>query len=328
MVHNIIELLDLTKTYGSFTAVDHLSLAIHKGEIYGLLGPNGAGKSTAILMMLGLTEPTSGSVKVCGIDSTTNPIEVKRKVGYLPEDVGFYDDYTGLENLLFTAQLNSIPVNKAKEKAEELLSRVGLSDETDKKVGKYSRGMRQRLGLADVLIKNPEVIILDEPTLGIDPKGVQEFLGLIIKLSKEGGHTILLSSHHLHQMQEVCDRVGLFVGGRLVAEGSIRALAQKLFSAEPFAIEAGVDLSMSEKKGLLPDSSPTEKLMDSLRKIEGVLTIELKNNTLSIGCSHDATREIVMAIVGAGTGITYLKKKEYGLNDIYNRYFEGVENYE
>lgn len=328
MEKNIIELTDLTKTYGSFTAVDHLTLAIRKGEIYGLLGPNGAGKSTAILMMLGLTEPTSGSVNVCGIDSVTNPIEVKRKVGYLPEDVGFYDDCTGLENLMFTAQLNSIPVREARAKAEQLLSRVGLSDVADKKVGKYSRGMRQRIGLADVLIKNPEVIILDEPTLGIDPKGVQELLEIIIKLSKEEGHTVLLSSHHLQQIQAVCDRVGLFVGGRLIAEGSIQELAEKLFSAGPFIIEAGIKQSIAGNSGLLEDHSTTERLMDSIKRIEGVLTCELKNNQLSIGCSFDATNEIVMAIVGSGGLITYVNKKEYGLNDIYNRYFERVENYD
>jgi ABC-2 type transport system ATP-binding protein len=325
---NIIELVDLTKRYGSFTAVDHVTLSIQKGEIYGLLGPNGAGKSTTILMMLGLTEPSSGSVKVCGIDSTTNPIEVKRKVGYLPEDVGFYDDYTGLENLQFTAQLNSIPVNVAKEKAAQLLSRVGLSDAANKKVGKYSRGMRQRMGLADVLIKSPEVIILDEPTLGIDPKGMQEFLELILKLSKEEGHTVLLSSHHLHQIQEVCDRVGLFVRGRLIAEGSIGALAEKLFSSEPFIIEAGVKFSPPGKAGLLTDPFASEKLMDSLRSIKGVINIELGNDTFLIGCSHDATREIVMTIVDSGAEITSLNKKEYGLNDIYNRYFEGVENHD
>jgi ABC-2 type transport system ATP-binding protein len=325
MDQNIIELVDLTKKYGSFTAVDHLNLTIRKGEIYGLLGPNGAGKSTTILMMLGLTDPTSGSVKVCGIDPTTNPIDVKRKVGYLPEDLGFYDDYTGFENLLFTAQLNSIPVSVAKEKAKQVLSKVSLSDEADKKIGKYSRGMRQRIGLADVLIKNPEVIILDEPTLGIDPKGVQEFLDLIIKLSKEDGHTILLSSHHLHQLQEVCDRVGLFIGGRLIAEGSIRELVQKLFSTGPFNIEAGIELSDSAKSGLMPGVSAVEQLMGTIRRIDGVLNIELKNDTLGIGCSRDITHEIVRVIVESGNGITYLNKKEYGLNDIYNRYFEGIE---
>ena len=164
MGEQVIVLTDLTKQYGNFTAVDHIRLNIRKGEIFGLLGPNGAGKSTTILMMLGLTEPTSGTVEICGINSTTHPIEVKRRIGYLPEDVGFYDDMTGPENLIYTARLNGIPDKEAKTKAMELMKRVGLEEQLTKKTGKYSRGMRQRLGLADVLIKNPEIIILDEPT--------------------------------------------------------------------------------------------------------------------------------------------------------------------
>jgi ABC-2 type transport system ATP-binding protein len=220
---NIIELADLTKKYGSLTAVDQLNLSIRKGEIFGLLGPNGAGKSTTILMMLGLTEPTSGSVRVCDIDPSRNPIEVKRKVGYLPENVGFYANRNGQENLLFTAQLNGLSRKEGLMKAEQLLARVGLSDAGDKKTGKYSRGMLQRLGLADVLIKDPEVIILDEPTLGIDPTGVRDFLDLIVKLSRDEGLTVLFSSHDLHQVQMVCDRVGLFVHGKLLAEEIGRA---------------------------------------------------------------------------------------------------------
>ena len=168
-------------------------------------------------MMLGLTEPTAGSVEICGINSTTHPIEVKRKIGYLPEDVGFYDDMTGLENLIYTARLNGIPDKEAREKAMELIKRTGLEDQLKKKAGKYSRGMRQRLGLADVLIKNPEIIILDEPTSGIDPAGVQEFIELIRWLSKEKGLTVLFSSHHLDQVQKVCDRVGLFSNGKILA---------------------------------------------------------------------------------------------------------------
>lgn len=218
MAQPVIELAGLTKQYGSFTAVDHLDLTITKGEIFGLLGPNGAGKSTTILMMLGLTDPTSGSVTVCGINSTTHPVDVKRLVGYLPEDVGFYEDMTGPENLVYTAQLNGIPREEAREKAIALMERVGLAEETAKKTGKYSKGMRQRLGLADVLIKNPEVIILDEPTSGIDPAGVKEFIDLIHRLSREEGLTVLFSSHHLNQVQQVCDKVGLFGKGRLLAE--------------------------------------------------------------------------------------------------------------
>lgn len=226
MCQHVIELTGLTKKYGDFTAVNNLNLNIRKSEIFGLLGPNGAGKSTTILMMLGLTEPTSGTVRVCGINSTTHPVDVKRVVGYLPEDVGFYDDMTGIENLVYTAQLNGLLKKEAKEQAAVLLERVGLENEGDKKAGKYSRGMRQRLGLADVLIKKPEVVILDEPTSGIDPAGVQEFMDLIMQLSKEEGHTVLFSSHHLNQVQQVCDRVGLFGHGHLLAEIELSSLHQ------------------------------------------------------------------------------------------------------
>jgi ABC-2 type transport system ATP-binding protein len=239
MTGHIIELVDLTKKYRSFTAVDHINLTVRKGEIFGLLGPNGAGKSTTILMMLGLTEPTAGSAKVCGIDPTRHPTEVKGKVGYLPEDVGFYDDRNGLDNLIYTAMLNRIPEAQARVKAFELLKRVGLDEEAwTKKTGKYSRGMRQRLGLADVLIKSPEVIILDEPTSGIDPQGVRAFLELIIELRDEQGLTVLFSSHNLHQVQQVCDRVGVFKEGKLLAQGDIATLSEQSFGDREHELEA------------------------------------------------------------------------------------------
>lgn len=312
----IIEFSGLTKRYGSLTAVDQLNLSVKKGEVFGLLGPNGAGKSTTILMMLGLTEPTSGSVRVCGIDATTHPIEVKRKAGYLPDEVGFYDNRSGLENLLYTAGLNRIPPGEGKSRALELLARVGLAEAAHKKAGVYSRGMRQRLGLADVLIKDPEVIILDEPTLGIDPVGVREFLDLIVQLSKAEGITVLLSSHHLHQVQQVCNRVGLFVSGKLLAEGDIPALSRQLFTGDPFIIEAGV-----------ADTADMRRLEDKLRGIEGVGNVTMANGVFQIGCSHDATAAIAKVIVGAGADLTALNKKTYGLDDIYNRYFEGGKAY-
>ncbi|MFV0580432.1 MAG: ABC transporter ATP-binding protein [Parabacteroides gordonii] len=232
MSQHVIELTGLTKKYGGFTAVNDLNLTVEKGDILGLLGPNGAGKSTTILMMLGLTEPTAGSVMVCGINSTTHPIEVKRKVGYLPEDVGFYDDMTGIENLVYTAQLNGIAKEEAVQKAVQLLDRVGLSNDGKKKAGKYSRGMRQRLGLADVLIKEPEVIILDEPTSGIDPSGVREFMDLIRQLSHQDGQTVLFSSHHLDQVQQVCNRVGLFSSGKLLADIRLAELQKEEHALE------------------------------------------------------------------------------------------------
>ena len=223
----MLEVKNLGISFGGLRAVNGFNITIQEGELYGLIGPNGAGKSTTILMMLGLTDPTSGTVHVCGINSTTYPVEVRKKVGYLPEDVGFYDDMTGPENLLYTARLNNIPEQEAQQHAAQLLERVGLDREIDKKTGKYSRGMRQRLGLADVLIKNPEVIILDEPTSGIDPAGVQEFISLIRQLRDERGLTVLFSSHHLDQVQQICDRVGLFSQGRLLADLSLNDLQQE-----------------------------------------------------------------------------------------------------
>jgi len=321
VAESIIKLVDLTKNYGTFTAVDQLNLTIQKGEIFGLLGPNGAGKSTTILMMLGLTDPTSGSVSVCGINSTTNPIEVKRKVGYLPEDVGFYDDRTGLENLMYTARLNRIPDSVAKEKAGQLLERVGLADAPDKKVGKYSRGMRQRLGLADVLIKNPEVIILDEPTSGIDPKGVREFLELIAKLRSEEGLTVLFSSHNLHQVQQACDRVGIFVNGKLLAEGDIVSLSKQLFSGNLYTIEAGIEnIPAGTSTSPADDTGWLKKILEPIR---GISSVTRKDEIFQIACSGNSATEIARAIVESGAGLNFLNKKEYGLDDIYYQYFEG-----
>jgi ABC-2 type transport system ATP-binding protein len=319
----IIQLVDLTKKYGDFTAVNSLNLTIEKGEIFGLLGPNGAGKSTTILMMLGLTEPTSGRVEVCGINSATNPIEVKMKVGYLPEDVGFYDEMTGFENLIYTARLNGIPENEARTKAEVLLNRVGLAGEFNKKTGKYSKGMRQRLGLADVLIKSPEVIILDEPTSGIDPKGVQEFLKLIVELRNEHGINVLFSSHNLHQVQQVCDRVGIFVEGRLLAVGDIESLSRELFTHGRYLIEVGIDNTAE-----LETKKPNEILTGLLKSINGIESVKLKNGIYEIECKHDISGEIAQTLVANGFNLSFLNRREYGLDAIYNRYFEGETNHE
>ena len=155
-------------------AVNHLDLSIREGEVFGLLGPNGAGKTTTILMLLGLTEPTLGTAMINGIDCTRNAMQVKRITGYLPDNVGFYPDMTGRENLKFTGRLNGLDEKTINQKIEKLLERVGMTYAADQKTGTYSKGMRQRLGIADVLMKDPKVIILDEPTLGLDPEGMRE----------------------------------------------------------------------------------------------------------------------------------------------------------
>ena len=224
---NIIETEGLTKKYGYQTAVNNLTLQIQEGEVFGFLGPNGAGKTTTLLMFLGLTEPTSGKVRVMEFDPTREPFHVKEKVGFLPENVGFYDDMDARQNLRYIAKLNRIPDQVSAKRIDELLELVGLIEEAKKKVGTYSKGMRQRLGIAEVLVKEPKLIFLDEPTIGLDPDGTNKMLDLIHSLSREKNMTIFLSSHLLDQVQRICDRVGIMIKGDLVALGPIEELARK-----------------------------------------------------------------------------------------------------
>ncbi|MBB5437733.1 ABC-2 type transport system ATP-binding protein [Pedobacter sp. AK017] len=310
----IIQLKSLTKCYGTQRAVDDLSLDIYKGEIFGLLGPNGAGKTTTILMMLGLTDPTSGSAFVCGYNATNNPIAVKRKVGYMPDSLGFYDNMTALDNLKYIARLNGLTEKEIKVRTVETMETVGLSAALNKKTATFSRGMKQRLGLADVLIKQPDVIILDEPTLGIDPSGVREFLALIKRLSKEQGLTVLLSSHHLHHVQQVCDRVGIFVKGKLLAQGNIDTLSGNVFN------NAGHVVSI-RLANVIPQPWALEQ---ELEQWETIKQIRINEKTIEFECTQDITPALVRFFVEKGCDITGVHQKDYGLDDIYQKYFEDI----
>lgn len=223
----IIETNELTKIYNGDTAVDHLTFSVNEGEIFGFLGPNGAGKTTTLLMLLGLTEPTSGTAKVLGLDPAREPIKVKSKIGYLQENMGFYNDLNAVQMLRFVAALNGVSGGEADRRIENALESVGLAAEASKKIGAYSRGMRQRLGLAELLIKDSKVAFLDEPTLGLDPDATNRMMELIEKLCRDKKMTILLSSHMLNQVQKLCHRVGIMIKGRMVAQGPMDRLAQE-----------------------------------------------------------------------------------------------------
>jgi ABC-2 type transport system ATP-binding protein len=223
----VIETRELTKYYGQQTAVHDLNLSVQEGEIFGFLGPNGAGKTTTILMLLGLTEPSRGEARVCGFNPTREPLKVKRLVGYLPENVGFYQDMSARENLRYVARLNRIPAEVFSDKIDEALELVGLSGDADKKAGIFSRGMSQRLGIAEVLIKDPRLCFLDEPTLGLDPDGAIRMIELIQSLSRDRKITMLISSHNLDQVQRVSHRVGIMIKGKLVAMGPMEDLAKE-----------------------------------------------------------------------------------------------------
>lgn len=302
----------LTKYYGALKAVDNLHLSIGKGEIFGLLGPNGAGKSTTILMLLGLTEPSAGEARICGLNASRNPIPVKRKVGYMPDSVGFYNELTALENLTYIGRLNGIPETAVANTARNMLEDVGLGAAIHKKTGAFSRGMKQRLGLAEVLIKQPEVIILDEPTLGIDPTGVSDFLELIRQLNQRQGLTILLSSHHLHQVQQVCNRVGIFVGGRLLAEGNIETLAGNLFKTAPYVVQVTLKTPVSH----------TGTWEEELLQMHAVSKVTADGAVVEISGQEDITPDIVRFFVNKGFDITGVQQKSYGLDEIYQQYFE------
>ncbi len=310
----MIEIKDLVKDYDSTRAVDHLNLTIGKGEIFGLLGPNGAGKTTIILTLLGLSEPTSGSVTVNGWNATSEPIRVKKITGYLPDDVGFSENSTGLQSLVYTAMLNGIPREKAIESARELLEIVGLQDAADQKTKTYSKGMTQRLGLADVLIKEPQIMILDEPTIGIDPRGIHDFLDLIRKLSKEKGMTVLLSSHLLHQVQKICDRVGILVSGKLLAEGNVHDLADKLFGARETSFSVVAD-------------PVTDELIHKLQEVPSVTDVKKNGTGIIVTGSKVAAPHISQTVVQSGAKLYRISGKEYGLDDIYQHYFEGGVNH-
>lgn len=235
----IIQTNELTKVYKQYTAVSKLTFSVREGEIFGFLGPNGAGKTTTLLMLMGLTEPTGGHARTLGVDPFRDPLRVKRAIGYLPENMGFYRDLNARQSLQFIAELNGIQQQTAAERIENALSAVGLQAESEKKVGAYSRGMRQRLGIAEVLVKEPEIAFLDEPTLGLDPDSSNRIIEMIEALSREKKMTVLLSSHLLHQVQKICSRIGIMIKGRMVAQGTLDQLAQEKLGVgqEKFTLE-------------------------------------------------------------------------------------------
>jgi ABC-2 type transport system ATP-binding protein len=219
---NAIETIDLTKRYGKRLAVDHLNLTVSKGEVFGFLGPNGAGKTTTIAMLLGLVRPTKGRVMVLGHDVQREPALALRRVGAMIEAPAFYPYLSGADNLRVLARAGGIPVARVKE----VLETVELNDRARDKVATYSQGMKQRLAIAAALLPDPELIMLDEPTNGLDPAGTVEIRNLIRSLAA-GGRTILLCSHLLHEVEQLCNRVAILKEGKLIAAGEVATLLRR-----------------------------------------------------------------------------------------------------
>lgn len=308
-MENIIQTSHLTKRYGAKIAVNDLNLSIRKGEVFGLLGPNGAGKTTTILMLLGLTEPTAGTATIAGCDCTRNPLEVKSIVGYLPDNVGFYTDMTGRQNLRFTGRLNGLGGQELEDRIDALLERVGMTEAADKKTGTYSKGMRQRLGIADVLIKDPQVIIMDEPTLGIDPEGMRELLNIIRDLSVKDGRTVLISFHQLQQIQQVCDRVGIYVEGTLVACGTLAELEAHIQKNGTYLLEVDVEPCDDQILGMLAGQ-------------DGILGIAKEGRRFMITSKKDIRPQLTKFLGEHDYTVMHLHQRGGDLDEIYRRYFE------
>ena len=295
----------LTKRYGANLAVDHIDLEVSAGEIVGILGPNGSGKTTTILMLLGLTEPTEGRAIVAGFDPLRDPLEVKRRVGYLPDQVGFYDGLSALDNLAYTGRLAGLPRSEIDARFSEAMERVGLGPYGYARVRTFSQGMRQRLGLAEVLMKRPSVAILDEPTTALDPHSTQEFLAMIRGL-KADGTAVLLSSHHLDQVQSVCDRVALFNRGRIALSGSVTELAGRVLG--------GGHVIDVEARG--------PGMVERLAAIPGVVRVQaLGGDRYRVDCQGDLRAEIARRLAPEVEliGIHFAAPS---LTEVYNRYFE------
>lgn len=302
-----IETRDLTKSYDGVTVVDHLNLHVRENEVFGLLGPNGAGKTTSILMLLGLTEPSSGTARVCGFDPTREPLKVKRQVGYLPENIGFYDNLTARENLHFIAELNNISRTEANRRIDELLETIGLSNTANLTVGKFSKGMKQRLGIADVFIKKPSLVFLDEPTSGLDPEGINQLLALIAGMPKMGT-TVVLSSHQLYQVQQVCQRIGILSKGKMVIEGALDELGRDALAGGRYTVE-------------IETAQPSPQLVDIVKGIKGVISAEVNGNLLRVSTESDLRVEISKAVVNSDIPMVQMKVQEFSLDDIYMKYF-------
>jgi len=309
MTEHIIETMMLTKNYGDLTAVDQLNMTVNEGEIYGFLGPNGAGKTTTILMLMGLSVPSSGTAVVGGYDIVEESREIRKVASVLPEYSSLYGDLTANENLDYIGRLNDLPKEERKDRIDEMLEIVGMSDWGDSKLESFSRGMKQRVGIAAALIKQPKVVFLDEPTLGLDPVGTKEIRELILRLNREQDLTVVLISHLLPEIQMTCGRVGIINKGRLVVTETIENLTREMTGAE----DRRVEFKLSEvPPGLIGD----------LEAVEGVKSVTRENGRLYVYSGVDSDYEVSKTITDRGAVILLMRPREYTLEEIFLKYYE------
>ena len=302
----VVEFDGVEKRFGTVAAVEDLSLAVEEGEIYGFLGPNGAGKTTTFNLLLDFVEPSRGSVSVFGRDASTESTYVRHRTGVLAEDYGVYARLSGREHLRF-----AIRTKDAADDPDDVLERVGLRDAADRRAGSYSKGMRQRLAIAMALVGAPDLLVLDEPSSGLDPNGGVLFRRLI-REERDRGATVFLSSHLLEEVQALCDRVGILSDGRLLAEGTVDELLDR----------ATVRPKMTVEVDVVPDDLPTD-----LRDVDGVFAVTVHENstTVEIRCDDGPSKfRALSAVVESGAGLVDFETAAVPLNEAFQRITEAA----
>jgi len=297
----MIQVNGLTKDYGARRAIDNLTFDAEQGEIVGFLGPNGAGKTTTMRILTGYMPPTEGSATVAGYDIVEEALEVRKRVGYLPETVPLYNDMTALEYLKFMADLRKIP--DSEERAYETLEMVNLQDRANSFISNFSKGMRQRIGLAQALIHRPEVIILDEPTIGLDPAQVVEIRNVIREIGKD--RTVLLSTHILSEAQQICDRVLIINKGKIVAEDTPENLQSRLVGTQ---------------RVILRVRGETDELATKVGKVKGVRDVESKEDgsvEFEFSAGQDVRPQVAKAVIQAGFDLLEMRPIGLSLEEIF-----------
>jgi ABC-2 type transport system ATP-binding protein len=302
----MVEVRGLTKSYGEFNAITDVSFSVSKGEVLGFLGPNGAGKTTTMRVITGFMPPTQGTVLVDGLDVVSNSLEVRRKIGYLPEHPPIYLEFTVLENLDFVSKLKGIPRSQRADRIEYAVRRCGLGGVEDRFAGHLSKGYRQRVGLAIAILNDPDVLILDEPTIGLDPVQIQEIRNLIRELGKD--HTVILSTHILPEVVMTCDRAVIIHHGSIVADGTLDQLAKKAGGRQR------ITLRLAE---------PDDGVITRLKKIGGVGDVVAasmpKQFSVSVKDGADISNEIALEVLNAGWGLVELKDEIPSLEEVFVR---------
>jgi ABC-2 type transport system ATP-binding protein len=297
-----IELRGLTKHYGDVTALQGVDLTVDEGEIFGFLGPNGAGKSTTIDILLDFVRPTAGEAQVFGMDSQAETLAVRRRTGVLPDGFHVYDRLTGRQHIQFVVESKG-----ADDDPIDVLERVGIADAADRKTGGYSKGMRQRLALGMALTGDPDLLILDEPSTGLDPAGARE-IREIVREESDRGTTIFFSSHVLSQVEAVCDRVGILRAGELIAVDTVEGLRDA----------AGTEARLKITVGGIDDDA-----MDAVRALDGVSRVSLSDSQLTVAVSDGSKTAVLSALEDRGVTVHDFETDESSLEELFISYTEG-----